>query len=243
MTRSQFADKANLSEMTEVDRVSHLAFFEFQLQNKAEFCLTDVRGWLDSLHLGIPNFSRLGKNLSTSRAFIKGNSDGCFRLHRETIQKLTKTYPDLGKKSQDIVDLGTILPAILYEGTPGYLQSLAKQVNASYECNIFDGAAVLMRRMEEVLLILSYENLGISAEIRGQDNNYFLLEKIVANAVANPKLALSRTSKVAIETFRKLGNYSAHKVTYTCKREYIAEKIDDYRALIDELLHKAGLKA
>jgi len=37
-------------------------------------------------------------------------------------------------------------------------------------------------------------------------------------------------------------HYSAHKITYTCKREYIKEKIDEYRALIDELLHKAGLR-
>lgn len=65
---------------------------------------------------------------------------------------------------------------------------------------------------------------------------------IVKNAVVNTTLALSRNSKTSVETFRVLGNYSAHKITYTCKREYIKEKIDEYRALIDELLHKAGLR-
>ena len=42
--------------------------------------------------------------------------------------------------------------------------------------------------------------------------------------------------------FRELGNRSAHKIYYTCKREYIKEKIDQYRAMMDELLHKAGIR-
>ena len=69
-----------------------------------------------------------------------------------------------------------------------------------------------------------------------------MLEAIVANATGNPALNLSRNARQWIETFRKLGNYSAHKITYTCRREYLKEKIDDYRALVDELLHKAGLR-
>lgn len=98
----------------------------------------------------------------------------------------------------------------------GDLGSLAKQINASYEHNIFDGCAVLMRRLEEVLLILSYEHLGIETAIKDASGNYLLLESIVKNAEGNAKLGLSRNAKPSIETIRKLGNYSAHKVIYTC---------------------------
>jgi hypothetical protein len=42
--------------------------------------------------------------------------------------------------------------------------------------------------------------------------------------------------------FRKLGNFSAHKIEYTCHRQYIQPHIMDYRGVITELLHKAGLK-
>jgi hypothetical protein len=91
------------------------------------------------------------------------------------------------------------------------------------------------------LLILSYENLGINQEIKGGDGNYLMLEGIVKNARGNAKLNLSR-SRESIEVFRALGNYSAHKVTYLCKREYIREKIDEYRVVVEELLHKAGLR-
>jgi hypothetical protein len=151
-------------------------------------------------------------------------------------------FSDLGQESQEVVDLGTILPPALCENTRGYIEKLAKQINCAYEQNIFDGCAVLMRRLEEVLLIMSYEHLKIESNIKDGQGNYFLLEGIVGNAQSNSTLNLSRNAKKTVERIRELGNYSAHKITYICKREYIEEKIEEYRALIDELLHKCGLR-
>jgi hypothetical protein len=158
------------------------------------------------------------------------------------VTSLDAQFPQLSERSQEIIDDGTILPEALYGKTRGYIESLAKQINASYEHNIFDGCAVLMRRLEEVLLVLSYEKLGIEASVKDGNGNYLLLEGIVRNAVSNTTLSLSRNSKASVETFRELGNYSAHKITYTCKREYINQEIGEYRALVDELLHKSGLR-
>jgi hypothetical protein len=151
-------------------------------------------------------------------------------------------FPQLSEKSQEVMDDGTILPKILYEKSYGYIESLSKQINLSYEGNIFDGCAVLMRRLEEVLLILSYEKLGIAGIIKDANGNYLMLEGIVRNAETNGTINLTRNSKRAIETIRELGNYSAHKITYTCKREYIRENINEFRALVDELLHKSGIR-
>ncbi|AXC13150.1 hypothetical protein ACPOL_3871 [Acidisarcina polymorpha] len=69
-----------------------------------------------------------------------------------------------------------------------------------------------------------------------------MLEGIVNDAKTNAILNLSRNAKTTIEDTRKLGNYSAHKITYTCKREYVREQIGEFRALFDELLHKAGIR-
>ncbi|MBV9505011.1 MAG: hypothetical protein JO323_08415 [Acidobacteriia bacterium] len=152
-------------------------------------------------------------------------------------------FLSFAERSQEVADDGTILPPVLYEKTGrGYIVSLAKQINSSYEHNIFDGCAVLMRRLEEVLLILSYEHVGIEAEIKdAKSGNYLMLEGVVKNAQGNAKLNLSRNGREWIDTFRALGNYSAHKITYQCRREYIREKIDAYRALVEELLHKSGI--
>jgi hypothetical protein len=93
-----------------------------------------------------------------------------------------------------------------------------------------------------VLLISAYQKLKIDDEIKDGNGNYKMLEAIVTNAQANKTLALSRNGKQTIEKIRELGNYSAHQITYQCRREFIQEKIEEYRALVNELLHKAGLR-
>ncbi len=241
MTLDKFIANSGLEELNETEKVLHFAFYYLKSQATEEFSASDGAKWMRDSRLGNPNISRLAGHLKSSRDTVRGSKLGFFRLHHRLLKKLENNFPQLGEKSQDVADDGTILPPVLYEKTRGYIASLAKQINASYENNIFDGCAVLMRRLEEVLLILCYEHLGIDAQIKDNAGNYFLLEGIVKNAEGNAKLALSRNAKPTIEAIRKLGNYSAHKITYTCKREYIHEQIVDFRALMDELLHKAGI--
>lgn len=240
MTLDQFSRAANIAGLREADRVCYLAFFYFKTKGITEFSVAEAARWLVDAGGASPNLSRLNGNLRPSRNTIRAPKG--WRLRQEFVTSLDAQFPQLSERSQEIIDDGTILPEALYGKTRGYIESLAKQINASYEHNIFDGCAVLMCRLEEVLLVLSYEKLGIEASVKDGNGNYLLLEGIVRNAVSNTTLSLSRNSKASVETFRELGNYSAHKITYTCKREYIKQEIGEYRALVDELLHKSGLR-
>jgi hypothetical protein len=242
VTLNQFVALCKLENLQELEKSCQLAFFHLRKDNTEQFSATDCASWLEGLGFGKPNKTRLQQRLAASRETVKGTKVGLFRLHHNYVKKLDALYPQIAQKSQEIVDEGTVLPEALYGNTRGYLEILAKQINASYEHNIYDGCAVLMRRLEEILLIHAYEKYGIAAAIKDGNGNYFLLEGIVKDAVGNTTLSLSRNSKVTVEDIRKLGNFSAHKITYTCKREYISEKIPDFRALIDELLHKAGIR-
>ena len=242
MTLDKFVVATKLDELTEVEKACHLAFYFLKNNSVEEFTANDCAKWIDQLRLAKPNVSRLATRLRGSTDTVRGNGPDSFRLQHTYLKKMEGLYPQLSEKSQEVLDDGTILPKILYESSRGYVESLSKQINASYEANIFDGCAVLMRRLEEVLLILSYEHLGIASVIRDGNGNYLMLEAIVKNAESNGTLNLSRNSKKTIETIRELGNYSAHKITYTCKREYIRENINEFRALIDELLHKSGIR-
>lgn len=242
MTLDKFIKESGLADFGELDKVLYLAFYHHKKNAILEFSVGDAAKWIRDKSMGNPNVSRLGQKLRSSRNTTRGSKAGTFCLHHNLLTELDGKFPQLSQKSQEVVDDGTILPPALYDKTRGYIESLAKQINRSYEENIFDGCAVLMRRLEEVLLILAYEHLKIEASIKDAKGNYFLLEKIVVDAASNAKLGLSRNSKKDIDVFRELGNYSAHKIHYTCKREYIQEKIDKYRAMIDELLHKAGIR-
>lgn len=240
MTLDQFKHACGLSSLSEVDRVCYLGFFYLKTKGIQEFGAAEAARWLIGAGGARPNQSRLDENLRASRSTMRGTLG--WRLKDDFIQKLESQHPQLSSKSQEVVDEGTILPEADYEKTRGYIQSLARQINASFEHNLFGGCAVLMRRMVEVLLILSYRQLGIESTIKGSDGNFYMLERIVSDAKTNGTLALSRNSKSCLDSFRELGNFSAHGVEYTCRREYITPHIQEFRALVAELLHRAAIR-
>lgn len=136
---------------------------------------------------------------------------------------------------------GSILPTELFNSLPLNVQSLCKQINSSYENNLFDCTAVIMRRLLESLLILSYQKAGIENDIMN-GNYHVTLDKIIRNAEQNAALALSSNTKKDMSLFKDLGNYSAHKIWYNCTQGDIKPHILKYRAIIEELMYKAGVK-
>jgi len=240
VTIDQFASASDLDSLLEVDKVCRLAFFHLKAQHIEEFTVRDASQWLISAGYAAPNQTRLEGKLRESRSTIKGQRG--WRLRVDFVKDLDAKFPAVSARPQEVVDAGSLIPEVDYGRTRGYVESLAKQINASYEHNLFDGCAVLMRRLVEVLLILSYRKLNIESAIHDNSGNYEMLEKIVNNAKTNSILGLSRNSKSSLDIFRQLGNFSAHKIEYMCRREYIQPHIQEYRALVVELLHKAGLR-
>jgi hypothetical protein len=242
MTLEKFIKDSGLADLDEWEKALYFAFYHLKKSAIEEFSPGEAANWIRERNMGNPNSSRLGTRLRYSRSTVKGGKNGSLRLHHKFVTEMEEKFPQLAEKSQEVMDDGAILPPVLYENTRGYIASLAKQINRSYEENIFDGCAVLMRRLEEVLLILSYQHLKIDDQIKDPQGNYVLLEGIVTNAQSNKTLNLSRNGKKTIEKIREMGNYSAHQITYQCRREWIQEKIEEYRALVTELLSKAGIK-
>lgn len=140
-----------------------------------------------------------------------------------------------------IEQLGTVLPDDLFASVSVNVQSLCKQINASYENNLFDCTAVVMRRLLESLLVLSYQKAGIESQIMN-GNRHVTLDKIIKNAEQNTTLALSSNTRKDMALFKDLGNYSAHKIWYNCTQGDIKPNILKYRVIVEELMYKAGLK-
>ena len=147
------------------------------------------------------------------------------------------------KDNTSITQQGTIIPDVLLSTMPEYMKCISLQINASYESNLFDCTAVMMRRLLEVLLILTYQNEGLESEIMDISGRYYIrLDKIIRDAQQNIKLSLSANTRNDMDTFKDLGNYSAHKIWYSCTQQDIQKHLLKYRALIEELLYKAGMK-
>ena len=241
MNIKQFGVACEIDRKLEVERACIFAYFHLRTAKKGEFTAVDASQWLVDYGFATPNRARLDHNLRTSGNIVRGQRGG-YRLNLAFVTTMDRAHPQLQDKSEEIMDHGTILVEAEYKVGRGYIELLAKQINRSYEENVFDGCAVLMRRLLEVMLILAYRKLSIESAIQEADGNYKMLEGIINDAKTNSTLKLSRNSKDMLEVFRKLGNFSAHKIEYTCHQQYIQPHIMDYRSIITELLHKSGLK-
>lgn len=242
MTLAQFGNAAGLADRTLVERVKHLAFYHLKSASHTDFTLADVSAWCEALHFAKPNPTRLKQSLVDSRDFVRGSKHATFRLHARAISTLSTAFPDLGAKSESIAHSDAVLPLALLAGTRGYLESLARQINVAFEQNLFDACAVLMRRLIEVLLIHSYEANNIVAAITLPDGSFKSLNSIIDDAEKNATLGLSKGAKSSLDTFRTLGNFSAHKIHYTARRGDLAPHTLPFRASVEELLYKSGIR-
>lgn len=240
MELNDYVEKTALIDATELDKVKLIAFYLLKNKNQKEFSLAEVVEIFDKLHLSKPNISRLRDKLLTTKSILKG-VDNNFKLHAKEIRNLELEYPQVLYRGESIVSDDTIIPTALTNDTRGFIELLARQINACYQFNIFDGCAVLMRRLLEILLILTYEKFDLSDEIRESDQNYITLENIIKAAKQSKIISLSKDSKATLDIFRELGNYSAHKIYYNARLSDIDQIKLKYRATIEELLYKAGL--
>lgn len=242
MNLVKFISHSDLINETEIEKIKLLAYFFRSKSAQVEFSLEEINDWfVNALHSAAPNIYRVKQNLLKSSDFVKGSRENFFKLNSKTFSKLEEKFKLSTTLSEEIETINSILPETLYANTRGFIESLSKQINASYENNLFDGCAVLMRRLLEVGLILAYQKINIESAIQNPDGSYKMLDGIINDALVNSKLALSKDARAVLHDFKELGNFSAHKIYYNCRKTEIEIIARKFRATVEELLYKGGL--
>ena len=136
-----------------------------------------------------------------------------------------------------------ILPFDLYRNTRQNIERIADQINKSFYYEIYDGTAVLMRRLIEMLLILAFKGIRQEDSIRGSDGNYLQLSEIVNCAIKNRDLDLSRNAKAYLGIFKEKGDLSAHNPFHNCRKRDLELIQHKFRSLVEELFYKGGILA
>jgi len=236
-----FSQKYELVNKTEIDKVTFLAYFLHQNNDEPEFTVSDVSSIIFALGFAKPNQGRLKNNIAKSSSFIKGSKQGLFKLSAKKLSELRSVIPDISE-SEDVISDDSILPEILLKETNRpYLIRLAQQINSAYENNLFDACSLMMRRLLEVLLIHCFESAGIDDAVKDDDGNFKNLKTLINMAISRVEINISNDVKKDIDKFRELGNLSAHRVKYNCRRDDIRVVRLDYRAVIEELLYASNL--
>lgn len=239
-----FIEKAELTEKSECERAKLVCYFHYKETDSAVFSMALISDLFAQFGFNVPNRSRLKEKLTKGKdkAFInfKGKAT-TIEFIPAILQSIEKSYGALWADNTTIESDSEIIDEQKFSGKRQYLDQLIYQINHSYANNCYDAAAVLMRRLFEVMLVLSYQNLGIDNEIKDSaGNGYIMLDGIVKNAKNNQTLKLSRI-KNEFDTFRVVGNFSAHNITYTAGKKDIDDIKINYRVMLEELYNKAGL--
>lgn len=235
----EFINVVDLQSKTEIEKVKIIAFYDSYTKQQPDFDLNEVFDLLQSIGHPISNHSRLKGYLAKSKEFKKSNSKEKYMIVPTVRQKLQNEYAKILNNEEEILSSNEVLDPNLFLGKRGFLDRLIKQINNCYSNNCFDACAVLMRRVFEIALILAYENNGVESEIK-INGDYVMLERIVANAIQNTTLHISR-SRNEYDAIRDLGNFAAHKIHFNTRKSDIDNIKQTYRVCLEELYYLAGL--
>ena len=237
-----FISKFDVASKNISEKAKLLCFYHKKECGECLFTMALISSLFVDAGFNAPNASRLKGNLIKGRtkAFLLSKTNkSALEFIPAILQEMESSLGHGWIDTVTIVSDSELIEEIKFCGQRYYLTQLIKQINSSYKNNCFDACAVLMRRLFEVLLILAYQNLNIDSEIKVNDE-YFMLDNIVKNAVINPTLKLSRNKKY-YDRFRKVGNFSAHNITYIAGKKDIDDIKIEYRVMLEELFNKAGL--
>ncbi len=239
-----FIEKTELTEKSECEKAKLLCYFHYKETTELIFSMSLISSLFVQCGFNTPNSSRLKNKLTKGKEKAFVNSKGkatTIEFIPAILQSIEKNYGLLWQDDITIESSSEIIDEQKFVGKRKYLDQLIHQINHSYANNCYDAAAVLMRRLFEVLLILSYQNFGIDDQIKDSTGNgYIMLDGIVKNAKNNQTLKISRI-KSEFDTFRMVGNFSAHNITYTAGKKDIDDIKLNYRVMLEELYSKAGL--
>ena len=178
------------------------------------------------------NKSRLKNNISKRTGVFRNNKDE-ISLSLAEMTKLADQYSRfLDAKIPKIVD--SVLEKSDFTNARSYIQALVVQINGSRQFEIFDGCAVLMRRLMEVLIIDAYEATGRRDKIL-YNGDYMQLSGLIGELRSGSDFKLSRNAPKWLTRCKTLGDNAAHSRTYITKKLDIDDFSADYRNLISEL--------
>lgn len=187
------------------------------------------------------NASRLDGQLETRKAYVsKFPKTNVWRVHPRGRLRLDETYAThVLPKPLKVTD--SVLPRTLFNGTRGYIEKVVRQINGSYDAELYDCCAVMCRRLLETLIIEVYEQAGRDGDIKNADGNFFMFAELLRAITSDTAFNVSRNGRKGLDDFKKLGDLSAHNRRFNAQRSDVDRIRDGMRVAAEELLHLAKL--
>jgi len=224
---------------TSLERAISLLWWINQSDPTAHFCTSEMCIQFEDLGHPKQNVSRLDKQLKADSRAVKVGKNG-WRLHPKARRELDSKYASILALPTLLPKTGSVLPDGLFVHSRQYIERVVDQLNKAYDCGLWDCCAVMCRRLLETLIIETYETAQRSNEIKGRDNQFLMLNGLIAYIGADPTINLGRNASKGLADFKVLGDLSAHNRRFNARKDDIDRVRDGLRIVSEELLHLAG---
>ncbi len=184
---------------------------------------------------GMPNVSRLGKQLSAHSDTVQGSTKGTYKLRASSRDRLDDTYsPILGRRRVKPSD--SLVPRSQFASRRKAWRDLVEQINGCYDHGFYDGAAVLCRRLVEALIVEVYKAKGLQSRIQNSKGDFLMLDGLIGELSKGHEVRLSKSAKPGLEPIQRIGNTAAHSPYHITTKQDI-DKVDHVlRVMISDLL-------
>lgn len=228
-------------DLPTVDTAVALLFFYRQTQEYEERSAKELATDLHDEGLAKQNISRLAAALTKSQFTTKGKRKDTFQINAKYLDTLERKY---GEYLNPIapVPADSVIPNGWVQGTRRYLERLVSEINLSYDNQIYDGVAVLCRRLMESLIIELYILQKRQHEIQDPAGHFFGLEKLIQFTTSDRHIAWGKNTKKWMLELKQMGDVAAHDRTYITEKSDIDDNKMNIRRVISELLEKTNLK-
>ena len=157
-----YVNLIDMNNLSETEKAKFLCYYLYKETGETIFSSALIVDLFKKSGNNIPNTSRMKNRLLKEKVFMesKGNK-GMIEFVPIVLQRLERECSNIWNDEITIVSESEFIDELKFCGKRNYLDKLIKQINCTYKNNCFDACAVILRRLFEVVLILSYQNLGI----------------------------------------------------------------------------------
>lgn len=186
------------------------------------------------------NATRLEQQLRAHRGASRDGKDS-WRLHPRTRRELDTTY-SFALKPKPLPESDSVFPTELFIDTRDYIERVVEQINKSYDAKLWDCTAVMCRRLLETLIIETYEKAGRAPDIKGSDDQFFMLNGLISYLERDTSINVGRSALKGLKDFKQLGDLSAHNRRFNARQDDIDRVRAGLRVASEELLHLSNLR-
>lgn len=142
------------------DVAAAFVWLHYRLEEGQECSTQKINSYFEQANLPKYNVTYLKEDLRKHRNILSIKGGG-YKPTRTLLLELDAEFNQFLLKTEEVVCEGLILPTSLYENTRGYIETLGKQINASYEHNIYDESNLLAERDSSAYVLhLRAESMG-----------------------------------------------------------------------------------